>query len=107
MEFSERSLPLVLAPLPSRRVHPSPSEETGGPAFRSLDVSGLPARLLPRAAGCAILSRGRGAIVQSNDSKPDAREVLLVLFLATVVVVALLTVLGSQIETLVFRLTGR
>ncbi len=45
--------------------------------------------------------------MHSNDSKPDALEVALVLFLTVVVIVALLTILGPQIEALVFRLTGR
>lgn len=50
---------------------------------------------------------GGGGNVQSNDSRPDVLEIILVLFLAMVVGIALLTVLGPQIETLVFRLTGR
>ena len=45
--------------------------------------------------------------MESNDSKPSASEIILVIFLATVIVVALLTIFGPQIETLVFRLTGR
>lgn len=64
-------------------------------------------RQLPVAGGCAILWLRRCVSVQSNDSKPDALEIILVLFLTLVVIVALLTILGPQIEALVFRLTGR
>ena len=37
----------------------------------------------------------------------EGMEILLVLFLAFVLIVALLTILGPQIEDLVFRATGR
>ena len=43
----------------------------------------------------------------SGDGKPEASDVILVIFLTLVVIVALLTVLGPQIEAIVFGLTGR
>jgi hypothetical protein len=45
--------------------------------------------------------------VESGNGKPEALEIILVIFLALVVIVALLTVLGPQIEAIVFHLTGR
>ncbi len=43
----------------------------------------------------------------SNQNKPETIEVVLVVFLTLVVIVAVLTILGPQIETLVHSLTGR
>jgi hypothetical protein len=44
----------------------------------------------------------------ANDGgKPETTEVILVVFLALVVLVALLTILGPQIEAFVQRVTGR
>ena len=56
---------------------------------------------------CAILAARRYEDVRNNDGGQERLEILLVLFLAFVVLVALLTILGPQIEDLVQRTTGR
>jgi Flp pilus assembly pilin Flp len=45
--------------------------------------------------------------VESNDNGPDKIEVALVLFLVFVVIIAILTILGPQIESFVRTATGR
>jgi|GEM_PF-6871945 len=45
--------------------------------------------------------------MSGNGSKPEPLEVALVVFLFFVIIIALLTILGPQIEALVYSLTGR
>jgi hypothetical protein len=45
--------------------------------------------------------------VANNESKPDIMEIALIVFLILVVIVAVLTILGPQIEGMVQRMTGR
>ena len=45
--------------------------------------------------------------MSNNTSRPEPMEVALVIFLVLVVVFALLTILGPQIEAFVYSLTGR
>jgi hypothetical protein len=42
-----------------------------------------------------------------NDSQPDIMEIVLVVFLTLVVIIAILTILGPQIESFVRTATGR
>lgn len=42
-----------------------------------------------------------------NESRPEPLEVALVIFLIFVIIIALLTILGPQIEALVYALTGK
>jgi hypothetical protein len=45
--------------------------------------------------------------VPGNDSGTDRREAALVLFLVFVIIVTVLTILGPQIQSTVYNLTGR
>jgi Tfp pilus assembly major pilin PilA len=45
--------------------------------------------------------------VDNNDNRPDKMEIALVIFLVCVVIIAVLTILGPQIESVVRTATGR
>ena len=44
---------------------------------------------------------------QHNDSTPGPLEIALVVFLALVVLIAVLTILSPQLEAFIYNLTGR